>query len=125
MDVLANFHPLVRHWFVSKFGTPTDVQSSSWPHIARGEHLVITAPTGSGKTLTAFLSAIDDFATAKLDLEATRVLYISPLKALNNDIQRNLIEPLAELKATFADAADAGGSFPNIRVQTRSGDTAR
>ena len=117
---LDRFHPRIRDWFVDRFRTPTDVQEQSWPRIAAGEHLLITAPTGSGKTLTAFLWAIDAFATGQSEPDATRVLYISPLKALNNDIRANLVVPVAEIRERFA---EAGAEFPNIRVQTRSGDT--
>ena len=117
---LDRFHPRIRDWFVDRFRTPTDVQEQSWPRIAAGEHLLITAPTGSGKTLTAFLWAIDAFATGQSEPDATRVLYISPLKALNNDIRANLVVPVAEISERFA---NAGVEFPNIRVQTRSGDT--
>ena len=120
MTVLARFHPLIRQWFHEAFGEPTDVQTRSWPRIAAGEHLLVTAPTGSGKTLTAFLWAIDSFATGKCEPGATRVLYVSPLKALNNDIRANLLRPLGELRERFA---AAGENFPNLRVQTRSGDT--
>ncbi|MDE0658182.1 MAG: DEAD/DEAH box helicase [Gammaproteobacteria bacterium] len=114
------FHPRIRDWFIDRFRTPTDVQAQSWPRIAAGEHLLITAPTGSGKTLTAFLWAIDAFATGLSEPEATRILYVSPLKALNNDIRANLVEPIAQIRERFA---EAGLLFPNIRVQTRSGDT--
>ena len=117
---LDRFHPRIRDWFVDRFRTPTDVQEQSWPRIAAGEHLLITAPTGSGKTLTAFLWAIDAFAAGQSEPEATRVLYISPLKALNNDIRANLVVPIAEIRERFA---EAGAEFPNLRVQTRSGDT--
>ena len=117
---LDRFHPRIRDWFVDRFRTPTDVQEQSWPRIAAGEHLLITAPTGSGKTLTAFLWAIDAFATGQSEPDATRVLYISPLKALNNDIRANLVVPVAEIRERFA---EAGTEFPNLRVQTRSGDT--
>ena len=117
---LAAFHPGVAAWFESRFDAPTDVQTQSWPRIAAGEHLVITAPTGSGKTLTAFLMALNAFATGDSKPGATRVLYISPLKALNNDIRRNLTEPLSQLKEIFHDRGEA---FPSLRVQTRSGDT--
>jgi ATP-dependent Lhr-like helicase len=111
----ARFHDGISSWFDDNFDAPTDVQASSWPRIASGEHLLITAPTGSGKTLTAFLWSLNRFATGELVPGATRVLYISPLKALNNDIQRNLLTPLAALQAS--------GSLPELRVQTRSGDT--
>ncbi len=117
---LALFHPHTRAWFESTFSGPTDVQARSWPVIAAGRHALITAPTGSGKTLTAFLWALDAFASGRYEAGATRVLYLSPLKALNNDIQRNLLEPLDALRERF-DAA--GDSFPPIRVQVRSGDT--
>ena len=117
---LEQFHALIRRWFGDTFGEPTDIQRHSWPCIAAGEHLLVTAPTGSGKTLTAFLRAIDAFATGKSEPGATRVLYVSPLKALNNDIRANLIEPIAAIRARFQ---AAGAEFPNLRVQTRSGDT--
>ena len=117
---LDRFHPEIRRWFRDRFRVPTDVQVQSWPRIAAGEHLLITAPTGSGKTLTAFLWAIDAFATGQSEPDATRVLYISPLKALNNDIRANLVVPIAEIRERFA---QAGAEFPNLRVQTRSGDT--
>ncbi len=117
---LDRFHPVVRHWFQNQFGQPTDIQAMSWPRISNDEHLVITAPTGSGKTLTAFLWSINQFISGAYQTGTTKVLYVSPLKALNNDIQRNLITPLAQLQQTFA---DEGIEFPRIRVQTRSGDT--
>jgi ATP-dependent helicase Lhr and Lhr-like helicase len=114
------FHPLVARWFLERIGTPTDLQEQAWPLIAGGEHLLITGPTGSGKTLAAFLWAIDRLITGKWEPGRPRVLYVSPLKALNNDIQRNLIGPLNELRQVFA---EAGEPFPPIRVLTRSGDT--
>lgn len=117
---LVGFHPHVRAWFEATFRAPTDVQRKSWPAIAAGRHALITAPTGSGKTLTAFLWALDALATGRYAPGATRVLYISPLKALNNDVQRNLLQPLEGLRARFAAANDP---FPPIRVLVRSGDT--
>ena len=120
MGALDVFHPEIARWFRTTFGEPTDVQRRSWPRIAAGEHLLVTAPTGSGKTLTAFLWAIDSFATGKSEPGATRVLYVSPLKALNNDIRANLTEPIAAIRERFAAAAMP---LPNLRVQTRSGDT--
>ena len=120
MTALAPFHPVIRQWFTQTLGEPTDVQAQSWPRIAAGEHLLATAPTGSGKTLTAFLWAIDSFASGQSAAGATRVLYVSPLKALNNDIRANLLTPIAELRERFL---AAGAAFPNLRVQTRSGDT--
>ncbi|MGD0229431.1 MAG: DEAD/DEAH box helicase, partial [Syntrophorhabdales bacterium] len=101
-------------------GEPTDIQAKAWPVIAGGAHALVTAPTGSGKTLTAFLWAINQLATGAWGPGQTRVLYVSPLKALNNDIRRNLTTPLAALAAYFL---EAGESFPRILVLTRSGDT--
>ena len=120
MDHLDPFHPLVRNWFAQHFPGPTDIQARAWPAIARGEHVLITAPTGSGKTLTAFLWAINQWASGAWEAGATRVLYVSPLKALNSDIRRNLEIPLAQLAGHFE---AAGESFPAIRAATRSGDT--
>ena len=120
VPALAGFHPLIRAWFTDVFGQPTDIQARSWPRIAAGEHLLVTAPTGSGKTLTAFLWAIDAFATGASRPGATRVLYVSPLKALGNDIRANLLAPIAELRARFE---ATGRQFPNLRVATRTGDT--
>jgi len=117
---LAPFHPLTRAWFEARFASPTDVQSRAWPVICAGRHALITAPTGSGKTLTAFLWALDAFATGRYQSGATRVLYVSPLKALNNDIQRNLLEPLTALRQGFD---NANTPLAPIRVQVRSGDT--
>ena len=119
-EALAPFHPHTRKWFESSFPAATDVQARSWPVIAAGRHALITAPTGSGKTLTAFLWALDAFAARRYASGATRVLYISPLKALNNDIQHNLLHPLEALRTRFESAGD---TFPPIRVQVRSGDT--
>lgn len=117
---LSQFHPLVAKWFAEAIGEPTDAQTQAWPKIADGEHVLVTAPTGSGKTLTAFLWAINQLVAEELPLGHTSVLYVSPLKALNNDIRRNLLEPLRGLRQVFE---DAGHPFPNIRVLTRSGDT--
>lgn len=119
-DALELFHPLVRRWFTERVGEPTDVQAAAWPRIAGGEHLLVTAPTGSGKTLTAFLWALDRLVRGDWPEGATSVLYVSPLKALNNDIQRNLLGPLEELRQRFQ---AAGEPFPPIRALTRSGDT--
>ena len=120
MAVLDQFHPQIRRWFVATFRRPTDIQRRSWPRIAAGKHLLITAPTGSGKTLTAFLMAIDAFATGKWQPGSTRALYVSPLKALNNDIRANLTAPIAAIRSRFA---EAGAAFPELRVRVRSGDT--
>ena len=118
--VLNQFHPLIADWFTEQFDRPTPAQSKAWPKIASGEHVLVSAPTGSGKTLTAFLWAVDQLISGRLTTGETRILYVSPLKALNNDIQRNLIAPLRELKGIFK---SAGEPFPEIRVLTRSGDT--
>ena len=120
MSALGPFHTEVSRWFTDRFAAPTDVQTQSWPRIADGEHLVITAPTGSGKTLTAFLWAINSFVSGVYEPRATRVLYISPLKALNNDIRRNLLDPVSELRDRFA---ARGETFPPLSIRTRSGDT--
>ncbi|MBN2329409.1 MAG: DEAD/DEAH box helicase, partial [Candidatus Omnitrophica bacterium] len=100
-DVLSLFHPLIQQWFCQRIGEPTEVQRLSWPKIARGDHLLITAPTGSGKTLTAFLWALDQLIQKRWECGKTRILYVSPLKALNNDIQRNVGSPLVELRSIF------------------------
>lgn len=114
------FHPLINAWFRDQFKIPTDIQEKAWPAIADNHHVLITAPTGSGKTLTAFLWAVNQLVTGQLPCNQSSVLYISPLKALNNDIHRNLKAPLEQLKERFL---DAGEPFPDIRVLTRSGDT--
>ncbi|MDA1074521.1 MAG: DEAD/DEAH box helicase, partial [Proteobacteria bacterium] len=117
MNALQSFDPAVRAWFETSFNAPTQVQSASWPIINQGKHVLITAPTGSGKTLTAFLIAIDRFVRGDWQPGRTRVLYVSPLKALNNDIQRNLLGPLAEMREQ--------GIAPALSVQVRSGDTSQ
>ncbi|MFC1849409.1 DEAD/DEAH box helicase [candidate division CSSED10-310 bacterium] len=116
------FHPLVARWFTEHVGSPTDVQELAWPRISVGEHVLITAPTGSGKTLTAFLWALNQLLSGELKTGKTSILYVSPLKALNYDIQRNLVKPLAELKRIFQEARIA---IPEIRVLARSGDTSQ
>ncbi len=117
---LAAFHPLIASWFTETLGTPTDIQHKAWPHIIKGRNVLISAPTGTGKTLTAFMWAINQLVTGKWEPGRTHVLYVSPLKALNTDIRRNLLQPLADLEQRFA---KKGEIFPDIRVQTRSGDT--
>src|SRR5215470_8250593 len=116
-------HPLVRDWFVSRFGTPTEPQIEGWPHILAGETTLISAPTGSGKTLAAFLICIDRLVRKAIagDLQdRTEVLYVSPLKALSNDIQKNLEIPLGEI---FQLAGQRGMLMPEIRTAVRTGDT--
>ncbi|MDH5729541.1 MAG: DEAD/DEAH box helicase, partial [Gammaproteobacteria bacterium] len=119
---LSQFHPLISKWFELNVGQPTEIQAMAWPHIINGNHVLVSAPTGSGKTLTAFLWAINQLATDNSPLGATSVLYVSPMKALNNDVQRNLILPLEDLKSFFENAGEA---FPSIRVLTRDGDTSQ
>ena len=101
-EALAAFHPVVRNWFRRTYSTPTDIQLRSWPHIAAGEHVLLTAPTGSGKTLCAFLWAVNQLLSGSWPSGSTGVLYVSPLKALNNDIRRNLVHPLREIRELFA-----------------------
>src|SRR6202167_3456910 len=120
---LAWAHPLVAEWFVQRFGTPTEPQEQGWPHILAGRTTLISAPTGSGKTLAAFLACIDRLVRKALagDLaDRTEVLYISPLKALGNDIQKNLEVPLGEILAM---AGERGLLMPEIRTAVRTGDT--
>src|ERR1700674_5396674 len=120
---LAWAHPLVRDWFVSRFGTPTEPQEQGWPHILAGETTLIFAPTGSGKTLAAFLACIDRLVRKALSGELadrTEVLYVSPLKALSNDIQKNLEVPLGEILTM---AGEQGLLMPEIRTAVRTGDT--
>jgi len=117
---LSSFHPLVNRWFADSVGKPTDIQRKAWPPIISGEHVLLTAPTGCGKTLTAFLWALNQLITGAWKNGRIRVLYISPLKALNADIRYNLQLPLQQLRALFA---AEGQPFPSIRVMTRSGDT--
>ncbi len=134
-DALDPFHPLIATWFRAKFGAPTAPQIDGWPHIANGEDVLIAAPTGSGKTLAAFLACLDEllkrglaaqqrhlFGVASPDAPPNRtsILYLSPLKALSNDVQRNLEGPLAELRE-LAPSMDV--RFPDIRVGVRTGDT--
>lgn len=122
-DALRSFHPIVRRWFAESLGTPSEPQRQGWPVIADGSHALILAPTGSGKTLAAFLWQLNQLILQGLEAplpNAVQLLYISPLKALNNDIQRNLTLPLAELKSRFA---AVGERFPEIRVDVRTGDT--
>jgi len=120
---LRDFHPIVRRWFTETLGAPSEPQLGGWPAIASGENALILAPTGTGKTLAAFLWELNALISDGLErplANAIHLLYISPLKALNNDIQRNLERPLAELRERFI----AGGKrFPEIRVAVRTGDT--
>jgi len=122
-DDLKWAHPIVQEWFVRKFGTPTEPQIEGWPHILSGRTTLISAPTGSGKTLSAFLACLDRLIRKSLSgqlEDKTEVLYISPLKALGNDIQKNLEAPLAEIMEL---AAVRGMLMPPVRTAVRSGDT--
>jgi len=114
---LDAFLPAVQAWFREAFGTPTAPQAMGWPAIQRGEHTLILSPTGSGKTLAAFLWGIDqvyrEIEAGGLEAEeGVRLLYVSPLKALNNDVERNLRRPLAGIRAAAGPAylQDNGGS---------------
>ena len=120
---LAWAHPLVQEWFTARFATPTEPQEQGWPHILAGHTTLISAPTGSGKTLAAFLACLDRLIRKALAGELRdrmEVLYISPLKALGNDIQKNLEVPLGEILQM---AGDRGLLMPEIRTMVRTGDT--
>jgi ATP-dependent Lhr-like helicase len=117
---LSVFDPIIAKWFCAKYAYPTDIQNKAWPIIASGQHTLVCAPTGTGKTLTAFLWAINQLINGSWEPGTVRVLYISPLKALNTDIRENLISPLDDLKKQFL---SENIRIPEIRIQTRSGDT--
>lgn len=120
---LAWAHPLVRDWFIAKFGAPTEPQEQGWPAIIAGQTTLISAPTGSGKTFAAFLTCIDHLVRKALDGELhdeTEVVYVSPLKALSNDIQKNLLGPLHEIAKL---AKQRGLAMMEIQVAVRTGDT--
>ncbi len=117
------FHPVVDAWFRRRFAEPTPVQALGWPAIADGRDVLLAAPTGSGKTLAAFLYCLDALVRKSADgalEDRTEIVYVSPLKALSNDIRRNLEEPLGELAAV---AAEMGIRAPAIRTAVRTGDT--
>src|SRR6266702_3970598 len=120
---LAWAHPVTAEWFINKFGTPTEPQEQGWPSILAGDATLISAPTGSGKTLSAFLVCIDrllrDAISGQL-APCTQVVYVSPLKALSNDIQKNLDGPLAEIQQL---ALERGYLSTEIRTGVRTGDT--
>ena len=101
MNSVSLFHPAVAAWFDRSFAAPTAAQAEAWPPIKDGQHVLIAAPTGSGKTLAAFLAAIDTLVRQGLNgglSDETQIVYVSPLKALSNDIQRNLEAPLAGIR---------------------------
>ena len=123
--MLSAFHPAVAGWFRAHFSAPTQAQIEAWPAIQAGESTLVAAPTGSGKTLTAFLSAIDALVREGLANggalpDRTTVVYVSPLKALSNDIRINLEEPLAGIRASLV---ERGLPEVDIRTAVRTGDT--
>jgi len=123
VDSLEWAHPIVREWFLSKFGSPTEPQQFGWPHILARQAVLISAPTGSGKTLAAFLACIDKLVRKAINGELkdrTEVVYVSPLKALSNDIQKNLDGPLHEISEL---AKSRGIAMTPIRTAVRTGDT--
>src|SRR5215468_9626341 len=117
------FHPVIAKWFEEKFGSPTEPQQRGWPPIQAGSHVLIAAPTGSGKTLAAFFAELDllfrDGLAGRLTDE-TRVVYVSPLKALSNDIHKNLEEPLAGIREAIRSLE---GRDVEVRAEVRTGDT--
>src|SRR6266540_3618995 len=120
---LSGFHPVVARWFAERLGEPTAAQQRGWAAIRDGQDTLIAAPTGSGKTLAAFLIELDQLlrdALAGTLAEETRVLYVSPLKALSADIHRNLAEPRREIRRL---AEEMGFGAPRITAAVRSGDT--
>src|SRR5262245_46581014 len=123
MTVHDLFHPAVASWFVSRFGDPTAAQSEAWPAIQSGRNVLVAAPTGSGKTLAAFLAALDSLVRQGLEgtlKDETQIVYVSPLKALSNDIHRNLEEPLEGIRQTLG---SMGLADVEIRASVRTGDT--
>src|SRR6266699_409959 len=123
MNLDSIFHPAVAAWFAHSFAAPTAAQAQAWPAIQAGRHVLVAAPTGSGKTLAAFLAAIDGLVRQGLEgplADETQVVYVSPLKALSNDIRRNLEAPLAGIR----DALRAQ-NLPDVEIRTwvRTGDT--
>src|SRR5260221_7510721 len=117
------FHPIVQTWFEQKFRSATEPQERGWPAIQKGEHTLVAAPTGSGKTLAAFLAELDLLFREGLKGELpdeTRVVYVSPLKALSNDIHKNLEEPLAGIRAALKTSE---GRDVDVRSAVRTGDT--
>src|SRR6266704_2070546 len=122
---LSGFHPATARWFAERFREPTEPQRRAWPVIQAGANAPIAAPTGSGKTFAAFLAAIDSLLRQGLDgtlTDETQVLYVSPLKALSNDVQKNLSEPLAEIRQTLGALA-----LPDVEIRTlvRTGERSR
>src|SRR5438876_2890233 len=123
MRLASLFHSAVAAWFERSFSAPTGAQAQAWPAILAGRHVLISAPTGSGKTLAAFLAAIDGLVRQGLADELrdeTQIVYVSPLKALSNDIQRNLQAPLAGIREELTALG-----LPEIEIRSwvRTGDT--
>src|SRR3954449_12218188 len=105
MTLASLFHPAVADWFARSFGAPTPAQQEAWPAIKDGRHVLIAAPTGSGKTLAAFLAAIDSLVRQGIEAplpDETQIVYVSPLKALSNDIRKNLDRPLSGIREELA-----------------------
>ena len=123
MNAVSILHPAVAAWFERRFHAPTAAQAEAWPAIRAGEHVLVAAPTGSGKTLAAFLAAIDSLVRQGLEgslEDATQIVYVSPLKALSNDIEKNLEEPLAGIREALREHG-----LPDVEIRTlvRTGDT--
>ena len=126
-ESLRQFHPVVGRWFEERVGAPTPPQVLGWPVVGAGKSALILAPTGSGKTLAAFLTAIDWLVRRLMKAEAegksvwgVQILYVSPLKSLANDVQKNLMKPLGELAEV---ARGRGVEWPEVAVGVRTGDT--
>src|SRR5436305_13147371 len=116
------FHPAATRWFKQTFGPPTGPQMRGWPAIQSGRHVLISAPTGSGKTLAAFFASLDALFREGVETELrdeTQVVYVSPLKALSNDIRKNLQEPLTGIRALLTQE----GHDVGVRAEVRTGDT--
>src|SRR4051794_27910432 len=123
MTLASLFHPAVADWFARSFGAPTPAQAEAWPAIKDGRHVLIAAPTGSGKTLAAFLAAIDTLVCQGIETglpDETQIVYVSPLKALSNDIRKNLEAPLAGIREALR---ARGLPESEIRSWVRTGDT--
>ncbi|MBN4061584.1 DEAD/DEAH box helicase [Bacteroidales bacterium AH-315-I05] len=121
--IFKNFHPVVAQWFQDEFESPTEIQQKAWPEIKARKNVLISAPTGSGKTLAAFFAAIDNLVQQGIEgtlLPETQIVYISPLKALSNDIERNLQIPLKGIKKQLK---ESGLPESKIKVMVRTGDT--
>src|SRR5437879_8038219 len=117
------FQSAVARWFEQTFGSPTEPQMRGWPAIQSGRHVLISAPTGSGKTLAAFLASLDALFREGVEAELpdeTHVVYVSPLRALSNDIRKNLQEPLAGIRALVG---ERNGLAVDVRADVRTGDT--